>query len=205
MSKINNNMTLPKAINISETSYQQLLRSSVINSSKVKRPGRDRYASDLIRAELIHLGNVRTRNLLTTRNIKTQDNVIQGPRNVMENKSAVNQTLSKIGDKLTSLFSKRNFLAQGTRQIQSSTTVSNPTLVNQNVYPVAGNVAASTDTNTAISIQAGETPAESAINIINLNSSELAQYLPAALNQSIKTVSKMSERFAQAPINASLL
>lgn len=209
MSRINNSVTLPKAINLSETGYQHLLRSAVVANSKIKRHEKSNRSSDLLRAELIHLGNVRTRALLTTRNIKTQDNFIQGPRNVMEQKNQEkqntgNQTLSKISDKLTSLFSKRNFLAQGTRQIQSSTTISNPTLVNQNVYPLTGNIAASTDTNTAISLQAGETPAESAINIINLNSSELAQQLPVAFNQSINTLNKMSENFAR-PINASLL
>jgi len=209
MSGVSPGLTLPKAISLNEVGYTKLFHAAVINSSRIKEPAKKHTASDLLRAELVHLGNVRTRALLTTRNIKTQDNLIQGPRNVMEeknqeNQGVVNQTLSKISDKLTSLFSKRNFLAQGTHQIQSSTTVSNPTLVNQNVYPLTGNIAASTDTNTAISVQAGETPAESAINIINLNSSELAQQLPISFNQSIKTLNKMSEKFAQRPINVSL-
>lgn len=210
MSGVSPGLTLPKAISLNEEGYVKLFHSAVINSSRVKELEKKHTTSDLLRAELIHLGNVRTRALLTTRNIQTQDDLIQGPRNVMEKKNqekqtAVNQTLSKISDKLTSLFSKKSFLAQGTHQIQSSTTISNPTLVNQNAYPLTGNIAASTDTNTAISVQAGETPAESAINIINLNSSELAQQLPVAFNQSIKTLNKMSEKFSQRPINASLL
>lgn len=209
MSGVSPGLTLPKAISLNEEGYTKLFHAAVVNSSRIKELEKKHTTSDLLRAELIHVGNVRTRALLTTRNIKTQDNLIEGPRNVMEeknqeNQGVVNQTLSKISDKLTSLFSKRNFLAQGTHQIQSSTTVSNPTLVNQNVYPLTGNIAASTDTNTAISAQAGETPAESAINIINLNFSELAQQLPIAFNQSIKTLNKMSEKFAQRPINVSL-
>ncbi|MBM3856774.1 MAG: hypothetical protein FJ390_02280 [Verrucomicrobia bacterium] len=117
----------------------------------------------------------------------------------------VNQNLSKISDKLTSLFSKKNFVTEGTHQLQSSTTVSNPTLANQNVYPITGNIAASTQTNTAVSLQTGQTPAEAAINIINLNSSELAQQIPVALNQSIRTLKKISEKITQQPVNASLL
>lgn len=210
MSGVSPGLTLPKAINLSEEGFSRLLQSAVIGNSRSKQPVKVHNPSTLLRAELIHLGNVRTRTLLTTRNVQIQDQLIQGPRNTMEEKnqekqSATNQTLSKISDKLTSLFSKRNFVMQGTHQLQNSTTIANPILANQNAYPIAGNIAASTQTNTAISLQAGETPAEAAINIINLNSSELAEQIPAAFNQSIATLNKISEKISQRPVNASLL
>jgi len=210
MSGVSPGLTLPKAISINEAGYVKFLHAAVINNSRINDLKKQNRSSDLLRAQLIHLSNVRARTLLTARNVKIQDNLIREPRNVMEekqqkNQNVVNQTLSKISDKLTSLFSKKNFISQGTHQFQNSTTVSNPTLVNQNIYPVTGNIAASTQTNTAISLQAGETPAEAAINMINLNAPELAQQLPVALNQSISTLNKISERIAQRPVNASLL
>ncbi len=212
---INNNLTLSKAINNTEILYNKLLRSTVANTSRTKQDFKVHHPSTLLRAELIHLGNVRTRALLTSRNIKTQEELTQGPRNVMEekhqknqsveNQNVAHQTLSQITSKLTSLFSKKNLLNQGTNDVQNSTTVSKPTLDNQDVYPLAGNIAASTDTNTELSLQAGETPSQAAINIINISAPELAEQLPVALNQSINTLSKMGEKFAQRPINASLL
>lgn len=210
MSRSSQGLTLPTAVSINEVGYVKFLRGAVVNNSRVKDLKKDHRSSDLLRAELIHLGNVRTRALLTTRNIQTQDKLIQGPRDVMEEKNqekqgSFNQTLSKIGDKLTSLFSKKNLVPQETHKFQDSITVSDPTLANQNVYPITGNVASSTQTNTAISLQRGETPAEAAINIINLNPSELIQQLPIALNQSITTLNKVSAKVAQRPVNASLL
>lgn len=225
MSGVSPGLTLPQAINNSEAVFQRLLRSGVTNTSRVRRPSRD-HDSVLLRAELIHIGNVRTRALLTTRDVQVRNKLIRGPRNVMEEKhqeeqesgviqdnvelngsqkNTINQTLSKIGDKLTSLFSKKNLASQGTDKIQSSTRVSNPALVNQNVYPVTGNVAASTQTNTAISLQAGQTPAEAAINIINLNSPEVTQQLPMALSRSIDTLNKVSKEITPRSVNASLL
>jgi len=210
MSGVSPGLTLAKAINLSERGFGRLLQSAVIGDSRSRQPFKRQTSSTILRAKLIHLGNVRTRALLTTRNVQTQDQLIQGPRKTMEEKNqkkqgTVNQNLSKISDKLTSLFSKKNFVTEGTHQLQSSTTVSNPTLANQNVYPITGNIAASTQTNTAVSLQTGQTPAEAAINIINLNSSELAQQIPVALNQSIRTLKKISEKITQQPVNASLL
>lgn len=210
MSGVSPGITLPKAINLSEAGFSQLARSVAIGASRSKQPDKRHSSSNLLRAQLIHLGNVRTRTLLTTRNVQIQDQLIQGPRNVMEEKNqekqtAVNQTLSKISDKLTSLFSKKNAVTEGTHELQNSATVSDPALANQNIYPITGNIAASTETNTAISLQAGETPAEAAINIINLTPSELTQQLPVALKQSISTLNKISEKIAGRAVNASLL
>ena len=207
---IKNNLTIPKAINHSEGLYKRLLRTTVIGNSKEKRVATKNHSSALLRVQLVHLGIVGTRALLTTRNVKAQEDLIQGPRNAMEEKNqekqgVVNQSLSKITSKLMSLFRKSNFVSQGTHKMQSSTTVSNPTLANQNIYPIAGNIAASTQTNTAISLQARETPEESAINIINLSAPELKRQLPIALNQSIETLNKIGQKMNQRAINASLL
>lgn len=207
---IHQGLTLPQAINNSEVGYAKILRASVVNGSRYDNLGNRNRSSQLVRAQLIHLGNVGTRNIITRRNVDIQKSFTQGPRNVMEEKhqkqqNILNQSLSKISSKLTSLFSRKNFLTQGTQQIENSTTVSNATLANQNVYPLTGNVAASTDTNIAISLQAGQLPSQAAINIINISAPELAQQLPSAINQSIQTLSKMGEKFGQRPINASLL
>lgn len=210
MSSIHTGLTLPKAINNSEELYQKLVRSAARNDSRSNQPTKRHTSSNLLRAQLIHLANVRTRTLLTTRDVKTREDLIQGARNTMEEKSqqrqgSVKQTLSKISDKLTSLFSKRNFVAQGTDKLESSITTSNPVLANENIYPITGNIAASTETNTAISLQAGETPAEAAINIISLHAPELSRELPIALNQSVTTLNKVSEKIAKRALNASLL
>ncbi len=233
---INKGLTLPTAINNSEIMYQKFLRSAVANNSRIKDLLKLHRPSALLRAELIHLGNVRTRSILTTRNVNIQDDMIHASRSVMEeknqekqhhnslepkenlslapdinknsietNKKGINPTLSKITNKLTSLFSKKNSLEQTTNQLQRAMDVTNPVLDNQNIYPIAGNIAVSTETNTAISLQAGETPAEAAINIINLNSAELTQQLPVALNQSLETLHKIGEQTTQRPMNASLL
>lgn len=210
MSGVSQGLTLPQALNLSAQSYKKLLQANVTNVSRANQAGKVRQNSNLVRAELIHLGNIRTRAVITSRNVQIQDDLIQKPKNVIEEKNQkkqniVNQTVSKITDKLTSLFSKKNFLTQGTHQIQSSTTVTDTKLANQNVYPLAGNIAASTDTNIALSLQAGQTPSQAAVNIINISAPELAQQLPVALDQSIKTLNKMGEKFGQLPINASLL
>lgn len=210
MNPISSGLTLPQAINLSQSAFSKLLRSSLNSGSRSKQLGNSNHSSNLLRIELIHLGNVRTRSLLTSQNVQIEDQLIQGPRDVIEKKnqekqSAFNQALSKISDKLKSLFSTINFVLQGTHKLQNSTTVSNPTLANQNIYPITGNIASSTETNTAISLQAGETPAEAAINIINLNSTELMQQLPIALNQSIETLNQISQKMIQPPVNASLL
>lgn len=204
---LNNNLTIAKAINNTEVLYGHLLRSAVASNSRTRQPGKDFRASAIVRAELIHLGNVRSRAIINSRNIDIQKHLIQDSREVMEKQyqDSLGQAFLKMSDKIASLFRKSNLSSQELQPAQNIETISNPALVNQDAYPLIGNIAASADTSTALSLEAGEVPTQAAINNIDLNSLRLAEQVPAAFNQSVNTLDKISKEFTKQPINASLL